>query len=131
MNLWSHDDAEYISADTADDAIQEYLEDHDENPPETLTVVEWAPTEVDSQDAKRLAVRNADLAIERLLEDIEDGGEYCAEDSSVDPATVRSDLYQDLCNALEAIALWYPCSAYRRTGKKVTVTVAEWRKEHP
>lgn len=130
MNLWSHEDAAYISASTADDAIQEYLEDHDD-PPETLTVTEWSPAEISPVSARRLAKRTADISIERLLEDIEDGGEYCAEDSNVDPATVREDLYQDLCDALEAIAMWYPCSTYCRTGKELTVNVAEWRKEQP
>ena len=131
MNLWSHEDAEYICAHTADDAIQEYLEDHGENPPETVTVVEWETTEVDPQDAKRRAVRAADHVVEWLLEDMECDGEYCGEDIAVDPATVPSDLYQNVCDALETLALWYPCSSYRRTGKEVTVNVAEWLKEHP
>jgi hypothetical protein len=128
--LWAQEDAEHIHGSTDDEAIQSFLEDQEEDP-ETVTVCEWAPTEMCPVDAQRLAARTADTAIERLLEDIEDGGEYCWEGNEVDPNTVRSDLYQNLLAALEAIALWYPCSTMHRTGRTTTVNVAEWRKENP
>ena len=116
--LWGLDDAETLSALGPDEAIEEYLDDHAQPLPASVTVVEYK---------RRVLALDADQIIEWIDDNLRDEYQHPDIDDGWDPTERVHDAAAALVELVKADYLPTICDV---TGKEVTVNTAEWVPKH-
>ncbi len=115
--FWAVGEKEHLSAETADDAICEYVEFADESKlPDTVTAVQFQPMAVSTPDE--------DDVLEYMLESLDQ--EYGDPDGDpYDPTPVMKIAAKDLCEIIQKEYVSWNCEP---SGVEETVNVKDWIK---
>lgn len=124
QNLWGVEGAEWMTAESADEAIEAVLDTClRENWPETVTFCEYEPVA-----QPKIAAGDVDDVIEREFERWSDGRRF---EEPADADEVPDAVREQLRVALQALADCFPVDVLCRTKTPaVTVTTLDWVREH-